>query len=368
MTGQSNLPWLRFRRFDPACDGRRYRRQTFRALSTRYQQLVLRTLAVLQELTFEFPTLDKMHREQLRPELVFRHALPFCLTEEAYFEVDERSSTVLAALLAGHTLALTHLDYHLDGSDPDVKAAATGRKASFATSVAYALRMTYVAGRLAEDCGCTSLFGDVFDPVSGFVVARMHEDWHERYSNALLANAHQSLDEYLCSENSRLLGSGYWEVMVRGAFASHGMLPPKGATDVVRELRRLRQIVDEIADFDEDVAAGLITAPLIFALHTADGDDRLMAVVRSLWRTPVSDIADRRAAVVRLRDLVADHGGFELAAQHADRIWATQVETCGNQMGHEGLGFIVLLDLKRAKLQELKAANWRNSRTEAFLV
>jgi hypothetical protein len=314
--------------------------------------------------------MTKAHQEQLRPDLVFRHALPFCITEETFFGFHDQSDRVLAALIAGHTLALTHLDYHLDGSPPDPLATATARQMDPATAVAYTVRMIYAAGKIADGIhGRVALFREVFDPISGFVVLRMHKDWSERYLYASLRHAQEALQDYLTSPTSRLLGSGYWEVMVRGSFASHAKSTPVDLINVVQELRRLRQVVDEIADFDEDLSAGLATAPLLFALASSRLSDRISSSVRELWRSSESsgEVLDTQL-VEDIRQLVHDARGFERASSYADSVWRKGVALCNRTLRHQAEGFVTLFDLKRAKLAEISDADWRNARTDSFLV
>jgi hypothetical protein len=328
----------------------------------------LGALETLQQIAFEFPAVEKVHAEQLRPELIFRHALPFCITEEAYFGIRESSRDVLAALLSGHTLSLTHLDYHLDGSDPDVNAAATARKVDLAASSAYAVLMAYVTGRIAEQCGCGKLFQEVFEPISGFVVSRMYQDSLERYSGALLQNADARLSDYLNSPNSRLLGSGYWGVMVRGSFASRDSSPPSEVIRVVRALRKLRQVVDEIADFEEDVYAGLVTLPVLFALSSSTKRREITRSIQQLWDSRIGRHSRSESNVAHIRSLVEGAGGFDMAAEYADAMWSAEADLCHRTLGPLGNGFLVLLDLKRAKLKELRSSKWCNKRTDAFLV
>jgi hypothetical protein len=254
---------------------------------------------------------------------------------------------------------LSQLDYHLDGAAPAPAATgATARKVDMATAVAYAVRVIYAAGRLADELpGGGRLFRDVFDPVSGFVVSRMHRDHTERYSQALLDTAHRDLDEYLTSDNSRLCASGYWEVMVRGPFAGRALTPPEELISVVRRLRTLRQAVDEIADFREDIGAGLITTPLLFALEGNPDPDRTRSLIRRLWRsrnTPPGTIDDQLLA--ELISEVSTAGGFDRAARYADAIWKEGTRLSERDLGPRAHGFTTLLDLKRAKLAELLAA------------
>jgi hypothetical protein len=350
-----------FTRFFAGRDGREFRRATFESLATRYRSHVLAAIELLRELRFTFPAIEKAHAEQLRSDLIFRHALPFCVTEDAYFGLSAESDRVLAAVLACHTLALTQLDYHLDGSFPDSRATATAAGLTPATAVAYALRMVYAVPRLLPEPGLVGrLFADAFEPVSGFVIERMHEDWSERYTAVGLELPAERLREYLESQTSRLLGSGYWEVMVRGAFSGHGAVPPDALIEVVRELRRLRQVVDEVADFEEDLRAGLVTLPLLFALIEGDGG-ALREMVLGLWDAP-----ERAEPVGEIRAAVTALGGFERCCELADGMWRGAVARCADELGERGAGFAALLDLKRAKLAELAENGWCNSVTQPF--
>lgn len=346
-------------RFVPTGDGPAFRRTTFDGLTERYGHRVSAALDVLGGLELGLPAIAEVHADQLRPALLFRHALPFCVTEDAFFGFDGNSDRLLAALLAGHTLALSHLDYHFDGTPPDVAAgAATPQPVELATAVAYSLRVLYAAGRLAADLpGGARLFADAFDPVSGFVLLRMYADVADRYSDALLDGAHLALDEYLTSETSRLYVSGYWEVMVRGSFAGRGLTPPDHLIAVARCLRRLRQAVDEVDDFDEDVTSGLITTPLLYALDGNDFHGRITALVRRVWgtRDPATGSVDP-GLLADLRAEVVAAGGFDRAARLADAIWREGVDRCDRDLGSAGGGFVALLDLKRAKLAELLPA------------
>lgn len=352
-------------RYFPERDGRDFRRAAFESLATRYRSHVLAAIEMLQELRFTFPGIEKAHAEQLRPDLIFRQALPFCITEDAYFGLSEESDRVLAAVLACHTLALTQLDYHLDGSFPDSGATVTAAVLPAITAVTYALRMVYAVPQLLPEPGVVGrLFADVFNPVSGFVIERMHEDWTERYTSVGLDLPVEGLQGYLESPSSRLLGSGYWEVMVRGSFSGRGAVPPAALIDVVRELRRLRQVVDEVADFEEDLLAGLVTLPLLFALNEGDGGC-LRRLVRRLWGME-SEHSGRSALLGEIRAAVADLNGFRRCHDLADGLWRDAVARCESELDGRGAWFALLLDLKRAKLAELAGAGWRNGVTQPF--
>jgi hypothetical protein len=339
-------------------DGTAFRRRAFTYFGRRYCPTILKAVDVLNTVEFHFPESGKAHSEQVREELVFRHCLPFCATEEAWFPDEAPAVAALAVLLAGHTLALTHLDHHLDGVQPDPSSPVTAPVMRWSTAIGYSIRMVHSAGRLAEAGGAAGrMFTEVLDPYSGFVVERMCADFGERFDPRWLEEPARRLRDYLGSPRSRLLGSGYWDVMVRGAFVSHGAVVPRPLAITVRRLRKLRQLVDEIADFDDDLTAGLATTPLLFALN-APGADDLAAEVRGLWVRRDAD------AVAGIRKRVLDAGGFDATARVADALWQRTVDFGARTLGPRADGIVVLLDLKRAKLAALAANDWHNRPTE----
>lgn len=353
-------------RFGPGQDGWLFRRDAFTALSSRFRKPVSEAIGVLRDLQFELPAIGEAHQRQLQPELLFRHSIPFCITEDAYFQPRDTTAVYLAALLAGHTLALTHLDYHLDGSMPAQASAATAQKMDFISAATYAVRMVYAAGSLlGEVSTADAMFREVFGPISGFVLLRMYEDSQERYLEEFLRHPERRLREYLESPTSRLLGSGYWELMPRGCFVSHGMTAPPELIDTLRGLRRLRQVVDEIADFEDDVRSGLVTIPLLFALRTEGAAGAISDAVTRLWhlRHGRPDVPDDEL-VHEVRKLAEDFGAFESSYRLANCLWEEACSQCEGLLGDRGKDYLLLLDLKRAKLEILAENGWHNEPTE----
>ena len=354
-------------RYTPGEDGWKYRRAAFFYLSRAYSKQVSSAIELLSNMKFELPRISKAHEQQLQPELLFRHSIPFCLTEDAYFGPSDTAKIYLAGLLAGHTLALTHLDYHLDGSAPSDTSPATARKMDLASATTYAVRMIYAAGSLLSAVdNADAMFRNVFDPISGFVILRMYEDWTERYSPEFLCEPEGRLRDYLDSPTSRLLGSGYWELMTQGCFVSHGMTAPPELIATLRLLRKLRQIVDEIADFEDDVRSGLVTVPLLFALQAGAGEP-ISHAVKDLWRSRTSRPGTPDCELMsEVRKLVEDSGAFEDSHKLADSLWQQACEQCEQSLGSRSRGYLLLLDLKRAKLEALARNGWRNEPTDAI--
>lgn len=302
-------------------------------------------LETLGDVEFGFDSLDSMHHMQLRRALLERHSFPFLLTHETYFGKSEVDVNVLSACLAAHTLALTQLDYHMDGSLPDKYVPHTAVASSIETSSTYAVRMAYFAGELAGRSGVSDrLFAEVISPISGFVVARMHEDWHVRTQEP--ASQWCDIDEYISSPHSRLMASGYWEVMCRAPFVANGAEWPDALDRFVQVLRRLRQVADEAEDLAEDVRAGFVTLPMLIANSSTSG--RLRPLVEEYWVTRSSHLLNQILKLVRsggVGSSLSDIAGRLLTGLPSDDWIGMSAPT------PDGLPLVVLVELKIAALE-----------------
>ena len=246
-------------------NGLEYREQTYRMLYDIFEPEIDEVMSILASRDLVFPAMNSVHLLQLRRPLIARHCLPFLLTHYAFFPNQQPKIDVLTACVSAHTLALTHLDYHLDGAVPAEDNEVSAVKGSASSAVSYAVRMVYEAGSVVESSeDLKMLFEAVFRPISGFVVSRMHEDWLAR-TTLIESEIHCSVEEYLTSDRSRILTSGYWEVMIRAAFVGRDTEIPDDLISFCRSLRVLRQLVDELFDIEEDVFAGLVTLPALVA-------------------------------------------------------------------------------------------------------
>lgn len=219
---------------------------------------------------FRFAGISNAHNIQVRNELLARHSMPYWATWMTV-AADRRPETgALKVCLLVHTLALLQLDYHLDGASPDVDNPATGVKMSSETAAAYAVRLAYRGSHHAAKLPYGDrILSEVIEPYSGFVIERMHQDWNERFRPFSTNTAPSLIKDYLESSNSRLYGSGYWEVMIRSAWiaAFPESKVPDSLITFSKHVRRLRQLVDEMDDISEDLASGLLTLPILLSIQ-----------------------------------------------------------------------------------------------------
>lgn len=113
----------------------------------------------------------------------------------------------------------------------------------------------------------------------------------------------------------RLNSSVFFGVMPAWAYALADRQPPLAMQEAFSLLRRVRQLNDEIADIDEDLARGLITLPWLYALEEAPA---LRAQITELWQRP-DDAATRQACM----DLLHATQGCDRALDESLR-WLTQ--------------------------------------------
>lgn len=268
-----------------ASNSEEFRARTIDLFRQKYGPSFNRVLKNLHRQSFFFDSIDEAHRIQLRPDLLFRQCMPYFATWRAYGCGRPLDEDVLKCMLMAHTLTLTHLDYHLDGASPDQRNTATAVKMSAESAVSYAVRLAYrSSSELAALPTGSRLLREVVDPVSGFVVERMHEDWTGRYSIPDSCDLDHLISSYLESPNSRLLGSGYWEVMI---VAGHISCRPEARVPnkliaFSRSLRRLRQLVDELDDWREDLESGLLTLPTLLRMRR---DPVFEEDLRRAWRS-----------------------------------------------------------------------------------
>lgn len=228
--------------------------------------------SMLKSQTFETNALNDIHNQELIEELLFRHSLPFLSVEADLFDggSSKDSKIVLASCLLAHTLSLTQLDYHLDGVLPNDINQVSAKFLPIESAIAYSIRTIFRAGALLSKVSCYNLvWNECIDPVSGFVLSRMYQDWRDRFCESTLNKEPTfAIEEYLNSQTSKLLSSGYWEVMIKAAYIANTSTSeiPKDLALVARKMRIFRQLIDEYLDVSEDILSGAITLPVWLAI------------------------------------------------------------------------------------------------------
>lgn len=294
----------------------------------------------LQGWRFNFAEQKTAHLLHLDQSLVVRHSLPYCISEETYFSLSDQDVKFFAAVILLHSLALTRIDDYYDG----------GHKTKGGTlkvdGIAYSLSATHeaVIALLKRTPNVTELAKLL--KVTAFVHARMYKDYTERYRQDYLDHAEQRIQTYLYSSKSRLLGSGYWEVMARASFTQRGKIFPAYLHSVDIKLRKLRQIVDELADVEEDLRGGLITLPVLHALTLKPKVTRQS--ILKYWQSNSED--KNGSSITQL--LEETHTKKWISHQAMPLYWAAMKEL-DTRLGNRADGYRRLFEYKKAKLEML---------------
>lgn len=340
-------------------DAECYRARIYAHLNREFEEIISCVMSILHSYDLEFVEMKQVHAIELRRALIERHCLPYLLTHRALFGEEPVDCRILSACVAGHTLALTQLDYHLDGAAPSPANEATAVPVPVASAVSYAVRMIYAAGSIASNSGKVGrLFSEAFDPISGFVISRMHADWVSRFNiEDLQAEPSLSLKRYLEEPSSRLNGSGYWELMVRAAYIANSQREvPQNLVVYAQSLRRLRQIVDETADIEEDLRSGLITLPTLLAM-ARDKEDRVRNCIRSAWLDQAYQGRENILSDAR-SEILSNDTGHELEMLCGETA-SRAITSARNVAGPTSAALEVLVWLKLAKFEVLAKDRFR---------
>jgi len=294
----------------------------------------------LQNWRFNFVEQKSAHLLHLNQALVVRHSFPYCISEETYFSLSDQDVKFFAAVILLHSLALTRIDDYYDGGHK------TKGGMLKVDGVAYSLSATHEAViALLKRAPNTTELAKLLK-VTAFVHARMYKDYTERYRKGYLDRAEQRVQMYLHSSKSRLLGSGYWEVMARASFAQRGKAFPSYLHSVDIKLRKLRQIVDELADVEEDLRGGLITLPVLHALT-----QRPRAMRKSILNYWQSD--NENGSDPSMTQLLEETQTKKWVYEQAMPLYWAGIKELDSRLGNRGDGYRRLFEYKRAKLEML---------------
>lgn len=319
------------------------RAQIITDLEHKYDGFLTGLLESLRNQQFIFEEQRVAHLRMLDSKLVIRHALPYCITEEAFFEIDDSYIPFFTAVILLHTLALTKIDDYYDGGYrtkyPDAKLDVS--------ALAYSLSATHesILSLITKSPDSTQLVGLL--NITRFVHARMNKDSTERYDPRYLHVSDDTLNDYLYNSNSRLLGSGYYEVMARASFVQRGKAFPAALHELDTKLRRFRQIIDELEDVRQDLAGGLITLPIIHLLQNSRHPRDVRRIIQASWKADEvidPDWLDYQFATTHTKQWIYDH---------AKTIYDEAIAAIDDLPTPRSEGYRKLFDYKRAKLDQL---------------
>ncbi|XYI00714.1 hypothetical protein ACMHYB_13520 [Sorangium sp. So ce1128] len=205
----------------------------------------------------------------------------------------------------------------------------------------------------------------------------MSNCYQRRFNRELLDSPELEIDSYFSNPISRLLGSVFFGVSVLGSMRVSGDMPSMQARSMTKKMRGLRQIVDEVADWREDLVSGELTLPYLFALNDKKLNPFVREAIIKTWQrakeiidSPIphaekiiqlkEDLAINRS-LDDLKELMILSGSFNEMYSQADHLWNRSVIDMDRVF--EGKNFYDLflnVALKRAFLERLKAQDWED--------
>lgn len=197
----------------------------------------------------------------------------------------------------------------------------------------------------------------------------------DRFNEKTLNSPKKRIRYYWCSPISRLLGSGFYEATIIASLSISSVSITSDMRLMTKNMRRLRQLVDEIADYDEDIRAGELTLPYLYLLDNKRYTVKASDLITRLWdrsKTIIngseiqSELFDRlkndsvaKLLVAELHILLQKSKSFERCYLEADQLWREVVTSLSaNFNNHNYFDLLLSVTLKRAFLERLKKANW----------
>jgi hypothetical protein len=312
------------------------------ALEQKFAPFTAQLIQTLQDQTFIFQEQKDAHLLHIDERLIIRHALPYCITEDLYFKLDERYIPFFSAVIMLHSLALTKIDDYYDGGHKTKSPI----KQLTVDSLAYSLGITYEAMmRLLDLTPDTKELAKLLN-ITNFVHSRMYKDSVERYKTMCLEASQHALDTYLYGPHSRLLGSGYYEVMARASFVQRGEQFPEYLHELDIKLRKYRQIIDELEDVEQDLRAGLVTLPVLHMLLKHKHSRQIRKTILQSWEDDLLDTTSIRRAL-------NETNTYQWINEEATKLYKSAMTDIDCKFRNSGDGYRTLFNFKKAKLDSL---------------
>lgn len=183
-----------------------------------------------------------------------------------------------------------------------------------------------------------------------------------RYDADYLFNPKKNI-EWILSSRFSPLTSMYFSTTIQASILLNSEKVYHNVKRFVKHYGRLRQLVDQISDVEEDIIMGNVTIPIHYAL--LEDNDKLESEIKNLWAGIKGEISESDISVLSLhateiKKLVQKLGGFEQAYKLADRLYSQTMDCASKCIGRPGIGVevMLLIRLKRAYLERLKLNNW----------
>ena len=351
-----------------------YDRQAIEYLVRQFNEPIELAIDTLRTERFVFETMQSLHAGNLDVELLYRQCIPAAGIAVRLNLATEDIARYLVLFATCQTLILNNVDRHLDLSSSYTLRDPKALLRDVHAVTCYAMAELYKGMGTAGPRAAAAL--REMATVSLCIVQSMYDNYANRFRADHLASPHLLLEGYQDPVRSRHLGSGFYSSSIRGLYAYFRLSPPPKMAEILLDMRRLRQRVDELSDIYEDTVTGLLTYPVARLLSMPAHHSHAVSLITHIWHRSRYLIASAgndvgRSNSILMMDSVLVHMQADLTElllasgvmvncyREAEALWQnirTGIRVHLDQAIAEVLRIVV--DLKMAFLQRLSMAEW----------
>jgi hypothetical protein len=169
------------------------------------------------------------------------------------------------------------------------------------------------------------------------------------------------LQDYLTGD-SRLLSSIFFGTTIEWAFILHQGTVPAQFKPVLPNLRRLRQLNDELVDVDDDIRYGIVTYPYLHGLASPQYGQQLAQNIRTTWDLDWAgpNSSEMEQLTAQRRILLQQAGSFAATATASMNFLRTCMAAVSEQVpATSAFGVTLLLNQRLSHLVRLAQNNWQ---------
>jgi hypothetical protein len=350
--------------------------------------IIDRAKTSLLELPFIVPEIKQLLLRGADDEIIYRQAAPYCFVTRRYFPKSSfaRRLAGLQVFMLHHSLVLNNVDRFFDPFDKENLRAPSHKLLSNSEALALALVCWQHSNILAKENHLHANYLSALSRITDSVVQNMYFNHISRFRLLYIRRPDMGVQDYRLIGRSRHFGSCFYESSGLAPFFMRGRRPPRALQMLLHSMRRMRQMVDEIADFREDLVSGLVTWPLLCRLkktpqrrvrevekHIGELWSYVQALRKSESDFSIANRLDGDLDLAKLLQRVYETIDFDLMMQEAydatkKEIYCNYellVQTVGDPstLGNsyvDRFGIFRLIESKMIFLERLRRQKWDN--------
>jgi hypothetical protein len=188
------------------------------------------------------------------------------------------------------------------------------------------------------------------------LISSMYEKmWTEHRNRYLIPELSDNyIDEYL-NGDSRLLSSVFFSIGIESAYKLSGVEIPADLKRNINNLRKVRQLNDELLDFEDDLLNGLITSPILLGLQNPELKGSLEMLINKLWQN------NSKIILKRISNIVHENKYIQYLAQFSYELLLRVFDSIRNNFGSKkAFEISLLLNIRIALLVRLELNDWHD--------